>query len=201
MNILIGSNNQHKLKEIKEIFALHKIDVNLSLPNQISSQKFEIIESGNTFEENAIIKAKAFFEVFHMPVISDDSGLEVFALGGKPGVYSSRFAGEEATDKMNREKLINELKSLGLNESPAQFKTSICFYDGDLILKAEGICKGIIITEERGNNGFGYDPLFIPDGFIYTFAQLNDEEKNKISHRANALTNFLTIFENYNTNK
>jgi XTP/dITP diphosphohydrolase len=198
MKILIASNNNHKIKEINEILNTRKFpDIQLITPKQISDLIFDVEENGSTFEENARIKAMAYFEKFGYPTLSDDSGLEVEALNGDPGVFSARYSGISATDTSNRQKLINELKLLGLNFSKAQFRCNICFFDGTEILTSDGICKGKIILEERGDNGFGYDPLFIPDGYSQTFAQLSEEIKNTISHRGNALSKFLPIFAKY----
>jgi XTP/dITP diphosphohydrolase len=198
MKILLASNNRNKLKEIKHIFAINKFDSTIILPHNLSPEKIEIEENGNTFAENAEIKAKGFFHHYKMPTLSDDSGLEVEALNGLPGLFSSRYAGENATDQTNRNKLIQELKLLGLTESPAQFRCTICYFDGTNTIFAEGICKGKVITEEMGKGGFGYDPMFIPDGFNKTFSQIDEFVKNKISHRAIAITKFINNFNEHN---
>ncbi|OGU56925.1 MAG: non-canonical purine NTP pyrophosphatase, RdgB/HAM1 family [Ignavibacteria bacterium GWF2_33_9] len=198
MKILIASNNQHKILEISKIFQnIEFKDIEISYPKKISDLNIQVEETGDTFEINAEIKSLAFFIFYNLPTLSDDSGLCVDALNGAPGVHSARFAGEDSNDKMNREKLIAELEKLSLNESPAHFTCSLCFFDGENILRSTGKCFGKIITEERGLNGFGYDSMFIPNGFDQTFAEMEENLKNQISHRANALSNFLPIFANY----
>jgi XTP/dITP diphosphohydrolase len=200
MKILLATNNRNKLKEIKHIFAINKFVPEIITPQNISKNKLDVDENGNSFIENAEIKAKAFYKQFNIPTLSDDSGLEVEALNGSPGLYSSRFAGINANDYDNRKKLIQQLKSLGLNESPAQFRCVFCYFDGINTIFSEGICKGKVITEELGKGGFGYDPLFIPEGFYKTFAQIDEFVKNKISHRAIALTNFIKLLKEQNLN-
>lgn len=183
--LLIASNNAHKAEEIKnilsdtstQIFTLKDKDIDI-----------EVIEDRLTLEENALKKAKEIYDVSKIPVISDDTGLFVEALGGKPGVFSARYAGEGATYEDNCNKLIEQLKSHTMSTSPAYFKTVICLYvDEDEHHFFEGVCKGKIITEARGEKGFGYDPIFIPKGFIKTFGELSPEEKNKVSHRGRAV--------------
>ena len=137
-------------------------------------------------------KAKALSDKTDYIVIADDTGLFVNALNGEPGVYSSRYAGQEGNDKKNCEKLINNLE--GIEDRSAYFKTVIALITEDKkILKAEGICKGMIIEEARGDKGFGYDPIFVPEGFDKTFAELGHDVKNKISHRALALIELKNI--------
>lgn len=198
MKILIASNNHHKIREISNILDSNKFSgIELLSLNQISRENFDVIENGSSFEENAKIKAISFLEKFGIPTISDDSGLEVDVLGGAPGIFSARFSGINSTDESNRKKLKDEILSLGLGFSSAHFKCCISFYDGKELLTANGICNGKIILEERGFQGFGYDSMFIPEGYDLTFAEIKDEIKNQISHRANALKNFLPIFANY----
>ena len=185
MKILIASNNAHKIEELAGIFAT------FSLPIEIISQKAffgdespEIDETGSTLEENALIKAKALFEMTQMPVISDDTGLEVYSLNMSPGVISARYAGEHGNDKANREKLLQEL-SIHDNRK-ARFRTVLHFMSDDISFSAEGICEGVITKEEAGDQGFGYDSLFIPDGEELTFAEMDSSRKNAMSHRARA---------------
>jgi len=191
MNILIASNNKHKVKEIKEI--VYK-NVGNTI-NFITAKELNINinpeETGSTLAENAKIKAIAFYNASKIPVIADDSGLEVEILNGLPGIHSARFA-DINNDKANREKLLSLLK----NETnrKAKFHTFIAYYNGQETLFFEGECKGNIIHNERGNNGFGYDPIFVPDGYNKTFAELTENEKNKISHRHNAILNFCNNF-------
>lgn len=185
MKIVIASNNAHKIEELSGIFA------GFSLPIELISQKAyfgdaspEIEETGITLEENAEIKAKALFQLTQMPVISDDTGLEVYALNMSPGVYSARYAGEHGNDKANREKLLREL-STHQNRN-ARFRTVLHFISKDLSFSAEGICEGKITEQEIGEKGFGYDALFIPEGHVMTFAEMDSELKNAMSHRARA---------------
>jgi XTP/dITP diphosphohydrolase len=185
MKILIASNNAHKIEELAGIFAT------FSLPIEIISQKAffgdespEIDETGSTLEENALIKAKALFEMTQMPVISDDTGLEVYSLNMSPGVISARYAGEHGNDKANREKLLQEL-SIHDNRK-ARFRTVLHFMSDDISFSAEGICEGVISKEEVGEQGFGYDSIFIPDGEEQTFAEMDSSRKNAMSHRARA---------------
>ena len=198
MQILIASNNQHKIHEISQMFNdINFKNIEITFPNKITNNIIDVEENGDTFEVNAEIKARAFFEFYHLPTLSDDSGLCVDALNGSPGVHSARYAGENSNDKLNRIRIMNEFKLLGIQSSPAHFNCSLCYFDGSTILRATGKCFGKIINEERGSNGFGYDSMFIPEGFEKTFAELDDNVKNRISHRANALSNFLPIFVDY----
>lgn len=192
--ILLGSNNQKKYKELKEL-----IEINLSNKIEILSPKdfglenYEIIESGSTFEENALIKAKAFFEKSGVVSLSDDSGLMVDALGGEPGIYSARYAGENSTDLDNINYLLDKISKLknDFENFTAKFVTVLCLYDGIETQYFKGEVKGKIITELRGENGFGYDPIFVPNGYDKTFAELGNDIKNQISHRKNALDKFI----------
>jgi len=185
MKILIASNNAHKIEELAGIFTT------FSLPIELISQKSyfgedspEIDETGATLEENAFIKAKALFEMTQMPVISDDTGLEVYSLNMSPGVMSARYAGEHGNDKANREKLLHELGNH--DNRKARFRTVLHFMSHESSFSAEGICEGRIAKEEAGNHGFGYDSIFIPDGEILTFAEMDPFKKNAMSHRAKA---------------
>ncbi len=188
MKIILATNNAHKINEIKKILKNYE----LYALNEILSP-FEIEENGLSFKENALIKSRAVFkklckkEQENFIVLSDDSGLCTEALKGKPGIYSSRFS-KEKTDAKNREKLIKELKNLNLEQSKAHFKAAIALSSkmGDFCVGAS--LHGRVICEERGENGFGYDALFIPKNYEKTLAQLSSEEKNSISHRFKALS-------------
>ena len=184
--IVAASKNKHKIEEIEAITKKYGMEV--VARDEAGVPDVEIEEDGTTFEENSLKKAKGILELCGKPTIADDSGLMVDYLGGAPGVYSARFAGEDATDANNNEKLLRMLKDVTRRERTAKFVSviTLAFPDGE-VLVARGECPGIIIEEEIGENGFGYDPLFVPDGFNKTFAQLTAEEKNEISHRANAL--------------
>lgn len=158
----------------------------------------DIIEDADTFDGNALLKAIKIWETYQTPCFADDSGLEVFALNMEPGVYSARYAGPEKDDKKNNAKLLVELD--GEIDRRAQFKTVLC-----LILNKEekhyfeGIIEGTIREKKRGENGFGYDPLFVPNGSSKTFAEMSIEEKNEFSHRARALQKMLDFLDIYNT--
>ncbi len=184
--ILIASSNADKVKEIRTLVSdLKEYEI-------ISPADFGIFpvveENGFTLEENSLIKAKAFHKVFGYPVISDDTGLFTDALNGEPGVYSARYAGLDADYTDNYKKLLINLNEVSGPNRKANFKSVICYLtEGDEYNFFEGICHGSISRDPKGDNGFGYDPVFIPDGFNKTFAELTEEEKNKISHRGNAL--------------
>ncbi len=180
MKIIFATQNKGKAKEVKAIFANSpfKIISLYGLGNEI-----EIEETGSTFQENSFIKAKAIFDIYKEPVIADDSGLEIEQLDGRPGVYSARYAGENCTFDDNNLKVIEELKKFP-EPHRAKFISYAVFYDGKNRIETIGELHGQIIKEPRGTNGFGYDPIFIPDGFDSTLAELSLEEKNKISHRA-----------------
>lgn len=184
--IVAASRNQHKIDEMQAI--LKKFGMEIISRDDAGVPKVEIDEDGETFEENSYKKAYEIMKMCGKTTISDDSGLMVDYLGGAPGVYSARFAGEDGNDEKNNEKLLNLLSDLPYKERRAKFVSVITmvFPDGESIT-ARGECLGHIIDAPVGENGFGYDPLFVPDGFQRTFAQLSPEEKNEISHRANAL--------------
>ncbi len=178
--IIFASGNKGKIEEVGHILRSENIKI-LSLLGIDAAP--EIIESGSTFEENAKIKAEVIYNAFRVPVIGDDSGLSVEQLGGGPGVYSARYAGEHATDEENNIKLLGELAAYPEPHN-AKFICAAAYFDGIKWLTAQGEINGRIIKVQRGNNGFGYDPLFLPDGYTLTTAELSMEEKNKISHRA-----------------
>jgi XTP/dITP diphosphohydrolase len=188
MKIIVATKNAGKLKEIKEFLSDSGIDL-LSLADFPEMQ--DIPETGGTFEENAWIKAKTVYDRVQVctPVciLADDSGLEVDYLNGRPGVHSARYAGEHATDSDNRQKLLRELKHVAPHNRDARFVCVIVLYDGTRKHVFKGVCEGMIADAPRGENGFGYDPLFIPEGSAQTFAELDSETKNKISHRGKAL--------------
>ena len=175
MEILLASNNKNKHKELSKIFqesgSKHTLIVNKDIP--------DVIEDKNTIEENAKKKAEEGYKIFKSPIISDDSGLFVDALDGRPGVHSKRYAGLNSTDVENNQKLISELKTA--DNLSAFFKTVLCYFDGLNFLTSEGALKGNIILDPRGKNGFGYDPIFDVNG--KTLAEMTLEEKSNISHR------------------
>ena len=185
--IVVASSNKHKIDEISKVTKKFGLDV-ISRDDAGIPKDLEIAENGSTFEDNSYIKAKAIMDICGKPTIADDSGLMVEALGGAPGVYSARFAGEDQNDERNNEKLKDLLKDVPYKDRRAKFVSviTLLFPDGRKIV-ARGECQGHIIEEERGYNGFGYDPLFVPEGYGSTFGMLNPDVKNEISHRAMAL--------------
>jgi XTP/dITP diphosphohydrolase len=186
MEIVAATKNKHKIQEIEKItseFGIHIIS-----RDEVIDPNIEIIEDGETFQENSLKKAVEIMKLCGKTAISDDSGLMVDALDGAPGVISARFAGEDASDSENNEKLLELLKNIPLEKRTAKFVSVITLaYDNGKVIQNNGECRGHIIFEEKGTNGFGYDPMFVPNGFEKTFAELSGEEKNKISHRAKAL--------------
>ena len=192
MKIVFATNNEHKLSEVRSILG-DNIEV-LSL-NDIGCHA-DIPETGHTLEENALQKAEYVYSHYHIDCFADDTGLEVDALGGAPGVYSARYAGEGHDSEANMTKLLNELGEN--NNRRARFRTVIALIQkrdvcpcGCTSIKQvnrfEGIVEGQIIRERRGGEGFGYDPIFQPDGYDQTFAELGTDTKNQISHRARAV--------------
>ena len=192
MQICFASHNANKVKELNHILGgVHEV---VSLSELGLSD--EIAETGSTFEENAFIKARYVYEKLHIPVFADDSGLIVDALGGEPGVFSARYAGEEKDDEKNIKLLLQNLE--GNENRSASFKTVIAFIDHKgLPHQFEGSISGRIVNERRGTNGFGYDPVFQPDGYQLTFAELSHEEKNRISHRAKAVKLLIAHLHQY----
>lgn len=185
MKIILASANQGKLRELKawmdeyEVLAFSEV-----------MEPFEIIEDGSSFKQNALIKARAVYEKLEdkdAVVLSDDSGITVPSLGNIPDIYSARYAGENASSEQNLQKLINRLKENGLQKTPAYYTAAIA-----LVYKGQEFCVhgwmyGDAIDEKRGDKGFGYDPMFIPQGFENTLGELDEEVKRTLSHRSNAL--------------
>lgn len=189
MKVVVASGNKGKISEIKNI--LSEFGWDIVSRDDAGVPPFEVEETGDTLEENSRIKAEAVRSALSdkdAAVIADDTGLEVDALDGAPGVYSARFAGEHCSYEDNNRKLLGLLKDIEPDERTARFATvmTMIFPSGEEIV-ARGECSGSIATEPRGNNGFGYDPLFIAGGGDVTFAEMSSEEKNRISHRARAL--------------
>lgn len=183
--IVLSTDNKNKLREIREI--LEDLDVEIYGKSDIDGMDFEVVEDGDTLYDNALKKARAMADRVDFAVLADDTGLFVNALAGEPGVHSARYASEH-DDKKNRQKLLKNLEDK--KDRSAYFKTQIILIDEDKnIIPIEGVCPGKISLEERGDNGFGYDSIFIPGGFEKTFAEMTHEEKNEISHRAKALKN------------
>lgn len=184
--IVAASRNRHKIEEIEAI--TRKFGMKIISRDEAGVPPVEIIEDGETFEENSLKKAEEIMKLCGKITLADDSGLMVDYLGGAPGVYSARFAGEDGNDDANNRKLLTLLDGVPEKERTARFVSVITMvYPDGTVLVARGECPGRIITEPAGEGGFGYDPIFVPDGYEKTFAQLSAEEKNAISHRANAL--------------
>lgn len=195
MTFILASNNMGKAREFKEILA--PLGCGL-VPQAMAGIDFEVNETGDTFEENAFLKASTVARYTRFPALADDSGLCVEALDGGPGVYSARFGGgKDWTDRQKYEYLLEKLADA--ENRRAKFVCCICcvFPNGD-ILRARGECPGRILTRAQGEGGFGYDPVFAPEGYEQSFAQLGEEVKNQISHRARALAAFREELEKYN---
>jgi len=190
--IVLATRNKHKILEIKTILADLPITV-LTLDDVPGVP--ELREDGATFQENSLQKAREVYVHTKLPALADDSGLEVFYLNGHPGVVSARYAGEGTTDERNNKKLLGEMLGVPPRRRKAQFRAVITLVRDDSVEVAEGICPGVLAESPRGTNGFGYDPIFIPDGFSRTYAELTAEEKNKISHRAKALAKMKEILK------
>ncbi|MGI6734111.1 MAG: RdgB/HAM1 family non-canonical purine NTP pyrophosphatase [Anaerovoracaceae bacterium] len=186
MRIVAATKNKHKIEEIQAITAPFGFEVisreDAGVPD------FEIEEDGTTFQENSLKKAMEIYKICGLPTIADDSGLMVDILDGAPGVYSSRFAGEEGNDAKNNEKLLQLLADVPWEKRQGKFVSVITMvFSSDDILVARGECSGHILYNAAGENGFGYDPIFVPTGYEESFGQLPKEVKNQISHRAMAL--------------
>jgi non-canonical purine NTP pyrophosphatase (RdgB/HAM1 family) len=182
MDLLLATRNQHKTEEFARLLGRNFTVRDLTSKSDVPA----IVESGATFEENAALKAVTISKIFpNEIVVADDSGLEVEALGGAPGIFSARYAGENANDRRNVEKLLREVQDA--QDRSARFYCVIALAkNGQLIITVAGEVAGKITKSPRGKNGFGYDPIFVPNGFSETFAELTSETKNKISHRAQA---------------
>ena len=194
--IVLATANTHKVIEFQRILNELLPDLELVAASQFPGVP-EIEETGSTFAENALIKARAINEFTNLPALADDSGLVVEALNGAPGIFSARYAGINADDKANVMKLLNEIKGLDQTLLSAKFECSIALVDKsqDLALLVDGQMPGQVIKEVRGENGFGYDPIFVPQGLTKTSSQLSDSEKDKISHRGIALRKISVILK------
>ena len=182
--LLTATNNKDKVKEIIEL--LKDLNIDVITLNDLNLN-VDVEEDKDTLEGNALKKAEEIWQHVQIPCSADDTGLFVHALNGAPGVFSSRYAGENVSYSDNRRKLLNELDGVPLANRTAYFRTVVCYYYAkDKYELFEGVCEGKITLTERGDKGFGYDAVFLPDGFENTFAELNREEKNRISHRAKA---------------
>ncbi len=192
--LVLASRNEAKKRELLHIIDGSGLEI-LTL-NEIPEAP-EVVEDSQTFQENAIKKAQEIARFTGYVTLADDSGLEVDALGGRPGVYSARFAGEPTNDEKNNQKLIYMLQGVPAEERKARFRCVIAIaYPDGRVTTAEGTCEGMIAYSPQGQGGFGYDPLFIPQGYSETFAELPPEVKNRISHRGKALQEASEILRN-----
>ena len=182
LKLVFATHNKNKLEEVRRLMPA---SVELLSLDDIGCHE-DIDETAETIEGNALLKAQYVLENYNTPCFADDSGLEVTALGGAPGVYSARYAGPQRDANDNNRKLLNELE--GKQDRSARFKTVIALVSQNKELLFEGICNGEIIEDPRGDKGFGYDPIFLPDGFDHTFAEMSMEQKGVISHRGLAIS-------------
>ncbi len=183
--IVLASNNAGKISELNDLFS----PFNINIIAQGDLGVAEIDETGLSFVENAILKARNASQITNLPAIADDSGLEVAVLNGKPGIYSTRFAGENANDRSNNAKLLKILRETGNTDRQANFRCVMCYlryWDDPSPVISEGTLDGEIIDEHKGENGFGYDPIFYVKEFNKTCAELSKQQKNQISHRGKA---------------
>ncbi|MNU19321.1 RdgB/HAM1 family non-canonical purine NTP pyrophosphatase [Chryseobacterium scophthalmum] len=188
MEILVATHNLHKKEEIQQILG-NDFTVKSLTDYDIHD---EIIEDGDSFNANALIKAKYCFEKTGIPSLGDDSGLVVESLDGRPGIFSARYAGDHDFAK-NIEKVLGEMENV--ENRKAYFITVLCYYDANGAQYFDGRVHGNLLTENKGHQGFGYDPIFVPEGYEITFAEMNPEDKNKISHRKQALDLFLDFLK------
>ena len=190
--IILASNNKNKLREMKEL--LEELGINVISQSEAGIE-LDVEETGSTFKENSHLKAKAIYDASKKATFADDSGLEVDALNGEPGIYSARYAGENATDEDKRKKVLNLLSNVEDPKRTARFICSICYIDEQgKEHYFQRSSEGKILKEERGNNGFGYDPIFLyteDENNNKTFAEMTDEEKNAVSHRGRAVRDFV----------
>jgi len=190
MKLILATSNKGKVKEIKALCEDFEV-----IPYSELIEEFEIIEDADSFKGNALIKARAVFKALsqkdeykNIVVLADDSGISVDVLGGAPGIYSARYASSTATDKDNLYKLIDEVKARGVKSSAAHYTAAIAIVTSKYEYSVHGWMYGDVITEAKGDGGFGYDPMFIPLGHDKTLAELDDEVKKRLSHRAKALS-------------
>jgi XTP/dITP diphosphohydrolase len=185
LKLVLATSNKGKVREIKELCKEYEV-----IPYSELIDEFEIIEDGKTFKENALIKARAVFKALDdkdVVVLADDSGISVDVLGGSPGIYSARYSGENASDKDNLYKLMDDIKAKNVTSSPAHYTAAIAIVTKDGEYCVHGWMYGKAIISARGDGGFGYDPMFIPDGYDKTLGELDSEIKKELSHRSKAL--------------
>lgn len=202
--LVVATHNRGKLAELRALLA--DLDVEVVALRDVLGRELVVVEDGATFEANALKKARAAFEATTMLTLADDSGLEVDALGGAPGVHSARYAGKHATDAENNAKLIDALGSEATTEGSggthavkARFRCVLAlvdpYWNDGAPYVVEGVCEGHVTRTPRGDHGFGYDPLFVVDGADRTMAELSEDEKNRVSHRARAFAKLRLVLE------
>ena len=190
--LVFATSNKNKIQEINKLLP-DNLNINIKSNAEVDINE-EIPETGKTIEENAIQKARYVYDNYNFNCFSEDTGLIVDELNGEPGIYSARYAGNERSDENNIKKVLNNLGQT--TNRKARFKTVIALIIGEKLFTFEGIVEGKISMKPAGNGGFGYDPIFIPDNFDKTFAQIGLAEKNKISHRARAIKKLIDFFDN-----
>ena len=191
MKIVIATRNRHKAVELQtllrlsgcDVVCLDEVDLHVNIP--------EVEETGTSFEENAFLKARTIAKITGLPSVADDTGLEVDALGGAPGIFSARYAGESCTYEDNVKKLLSELSGIATDRRTARFITVAVYVDKETELSAEGVVEGVITEKPEGFGGFGYDPVFSVLDMKKTYAELSDEEKNRVSHRGKAIRSLI----------
>lgn len=193
MKLVAATQNKHKLEEIYKI--IKDFDMELVPMNEAGLGDLDIEETGTTLEENSLLKAQTVCDLTGCAAVADDTGLMVDALDGAPGVYSARYAGEHGNDAENRRLLLENMKDKTDRKAHFASVITLVYPDGRKLV-AVGECHGVILTEERGDHGFGYDALFLPDGFDRSFAEISMEEKNSVSHRGRALRKLHDMLEN-----
>lgn len=186
--IVLASRNEHKIEEL--IQTLEPLGIKLRSALDFPNLK-EVEEDKLTLEGNALKKARYVYEETGLPALADDTGLEVDALDGRPGVFSARYAGEGSSYQNNVEKLLDELAGVAIKDRGAQFRTVVALVSDQGTHSFEGICRGVILSKSRGDKGFGYDPVFQPEGYSETFAEMDVDFKNRISHRGRAIQKLL----------
>ena len=194
MQIVLATHNRGKMEEMSAILGHLPVEL---LALDAFPEIGDIPETGNTLKENAFIKAETVHRLTGLPALADDTGLEVDALNGAPGIYSARYAGVDATFDDNCQKMLKELHGIPIEKRTARFRTVIAFVNGGEKEWVEGVAEGRIIEDKRGIGGFGYDPIFYYPPLRKTFAELDSVEKNSISHRGKALRNFCGILEKW----
>ena len=196
MKIVIATHNYDKLNELLKAFRNHLKDIELLTLNDFPNIG-EIKEDGKTLDENALIKAREVFNITGIPALADDTGLEVDALDGKPGVYTARYAGEDCSYYDNVKKLLDDMQTVPMPNRTAKFKTVIAYIDNDFQTTAQGVAEGLISRSATGDHGFGYDPVFFIPERDKTFAEMEINEKEIYSHRGKAIRSIMKTLVSY----